>query len=593
MTTRSVLLTAAVGLTLAPAHARAWSIGSQLDNEGCHERITAEALRRVRAMLPTAPAIVPTRDEKAIIDTVQFSPPADFTGDLAGMALLLGVRDNDIKGQNPLDSLRLVEIHGDPKTQEEHCIRRLEDDNSTGNISALVACRDFILARAMEALDGLGANGVVDPTLRMDLPVYLSFAKHHDASLPLFYVKMGQALHALEDGFTHVYRTSDGIHPNVVLNYIEYVTPGTPDEGRDGPYHRAELDHCDNTDAVVQRNFALSKDAATEFLAVALDPAKTTAEKSLAFDAVLVKYLTYEEDGCTLDNKWCDPPEAHVVDSLSCDAGGGGAAPWSLALLVGAAMFVILRRRRFVPSAALGLVLAGSLWTAARADTPAPAPAKPAGDGTPPSADLPKPAADVTPAVDVAPKTTKDAVDAAEGKEPGRDVSTPTVTEVKDVREDKRLGSAWGFSANIGGSLIHGAAAINVGGLYRITERWVVGLNAEWNPWITSVPLAAKAGAVNVYGTLIRRFPMKFDRVNLRTSLHLGASRLMFDVPGAPKGSIGPYASFTPLGIDYDLGGSVRLVIDPVEIAVPVPYIGLIPLYYEQFRLMIGIQIGA
>jgi hypothetical protein len=86
---------------------------------------------------------------------------------------------------------------------------------------------------------------------------------------------------------------------------------------------------------------------------------------------------------------------------------------------------------------------------------------------------------------------------------------------------------------------------------------------------------------------------MKYDRVNLRTSLHLGASMLLFDVNGAPKYSIGPFGSFTPLGIDYDLGNSTRLVIDPVEIAVPMPHVGLIPLYYEQFRVMIGLQVGA
>jgi hypothetical protein len=48
----------------------------------------------------------------------------------------------------------------------------------------------------------------------------------------------------------------------------------------------------------------------------------------------------------------------------------------------------------------------------------------------------------------------------------------------------------------------------------------------------------------------------------------------------------------SPLGIDYDLGNSVRLVFDPLSVSVPVPHIGLIPLYYEQFRTMIGIQIG-
>jgi hypothetical protein len=115
----------------------------------------------------------------------------------------------------------------------------------------------------------------------------------------------------------------------------------------------------------------------------------------------------------------------------------------------------------------------------------------------------------------------------------------------------------------------------------------------EWNPWFTSVPLSAKPGVASAYLTLVRRFPMKFDRVNLRSSIHLGASTLLFDVNGAPKYSVGPFGAFTPLGIDYDLGHAVRLVIDPVEIAVPVPHIGLIPLYYEQFRLMIGLQIGA
>ena len=37
----------------------------------------------------------------------------------------------------------------------------------------------------------------------------------------------------------------------------------------------------------------------------------------------------------------------------------------------------------------------------------------------------------------------------------------------------------------------------------------------------------------------------------------------------------------------------MRLVLDPMEIALPVPLLGQLPLYYEQFRVMLGIQIGA
>jgi hypothetical protein len=50
--------------------------------------------------------------------------------------------------------------------------------------------------------------------------------------------------------------------------------------------------------------------------------------------------------------------------------------------------------------------------------------------------------------------------------------------------------------------------------------------------------------------------------------------------------STGPYLALSPVGIDYDLAGAMRLVIDPVEFALPVP------LYYEQVRFMVGLQIG-
>ena len=386
-------------------------------------------------------------------------------------------------------------------------------------------------------------------------------------------------MHALEDGFTHTYRTADGVHPTVVLNYIEYVTKGSPDPARDGPDHLSSLDHCDNLDPTVARNFAMAKDAATELLTVALDPSRTREEKLAAFDAVSAKYLTYQEAGCTLENKWCDAIEAKVIDTSGCDAAGaGGATPWTLVLLVGGALALATRRRASGVAGAMALLVAVSISAPARADdTPPPVP----------------PVGDAKPAVKVEPKTIDDVKDAKAGKEPGRDVATPTIKEVKSVREDKRLGNAFGFATSVGGSVDHGAGAVSIGGRYRISERWVTGLDVEWNPWVTSVPFTVKMGVVNASAVIIRRFPMRFDRVNLRTSFRAGVSTLLFDVAGAPKYSMGPYAAFTPLGIDYDLGGSVRIVIDPVEIAVPVPYIGLIPLYYEQFRLMIGLQIGA
>jgi uncharacterized protein (TIGR03382 family) len=550
---------------LAPGSANAWTIGTQLDIDGCHERITAAALRAARGTAPTAPVIKPTRDEAAMIDDVQFAPPTDFIADLGGMTLLLAVRDNDLKGNNPLDSLSLVEVHGDPLTQDEHCIRGADDDGEEGNATALAACRAFIVMRATQALDGLAADGSVDATHRMPLAVYVSFAGHIKPELPVFYVRMGQAMHALEDGFTHTYRDAEGMKVTFVLNWIDNVTGSASDETRDGPVHLAGLDHCETDDPLVARNYRNATEAATALLAAALDPTLSRDRKIAAFEELTGKYLTYQP-GCSIDNHYCNAPEPSVPDPTGCNAAGQGHVSWLIALAL-ASVLVLRRRRGTAAPVVLVLIMAAPSY----ADTP---PAE-------------------APAVPVVPQEPGDTADQQQGKEPGRDESTPTLRELTEVREQKRLGPPLGFTTMVGGSLVHSAATVGIGVRYRLDEKWLIGADMEWNPWFRSAPMTMEAGVGSAYATIVRRFPMKFDRVNLRTSLHLGASTLLFDVNGAPKYSIGPFASFTPLGIDYDLGNAMRLVLDPVEIAVPMPHVGQLPLYYEQFRLMFGIQIGA
>jgi hypothetical protein len=610
---RRCLVLCVLLLAGTPRTSHAWAIGSQLNEKGCHELITAEALRAVRARFDTAPVVAPTRDEAAMIDDVLFSPPGDFVHDLAGMTLLLGVRDNDLKGIDPLSSLDLIQVHGNPSTQDEHCIRSASDDDAPGNPAALSACRAFIHAAAAEALDGLSADGSVDATHRIPLELYLAIRGHIEPALPLFYVKIGAAVHALEDGFPHTYRTDDGMKVTVVLNWIDLVGD-TYDETRDGPAHRAELDRCwDDTDPTIARNYAIATEAATALLTVALDPSLSRDQKLAQIDAVTAKYLGYEP-GCTADNDWCSPPEATVTNSLTgCNA--AGTESLLCGLLVTIALIIAVRRRRpcaldgrsLVPRLAMArqhcsarirgrsaeaqrrrrhcAMTVGAVWLAlaavalpARADDPPP-PATPT-PGTP--------AANTTPAVPTSPTVPS----TEPGKEPGRDVPTPTVTEVAKVRADKELGSQWGFAASAGGSIDRTAVAGSLGVRYHIREQWVVGLDAGWNPWVTTSPMTVHAGVATLSGVLIRRFPMKFDRVNLRSSLHLGASTLLFDVYGAPKYSTGPYGAITPLGIDYDLGGHVRIVWDAIEVALPVPLVGQLPLYYEQFRMMIGVQVG-
>jgi uncharacterized protein (TIGR03382 family) len=328
------------------------------------------------------------------------------------------------------------------------------------------------------------------------------------------------------------------------------------------------MDHCWHDDPLIQRDYQLAIQAATELLTVALDPARTRDEKLAAVGDVTAKWLTYQP-GCTFDNQWCDAPEAAVKDTnpIGCNAGGGGTGWLMLALVA-----VVLPRKRYL---AIAVVLAAGLAHADDAPPPAePAPSAPAVPVTTVALD---PAAPVE----------------APQKEPGRDVKTPTVAEVQKIREAKELGSALGFAFAIGGGVDRPGMDGTIAVRYRLSERWLVGLDAGWNPWITTSPLKERAGVATVAATLIRRYPMKFDRVNLRSSLHVGVSTLLFDVYGAPMYSTGPYFAIAPLGIDYDLGHSVRLVVDPVEFAMPIPLVGQLPLYYEQFRFMIGLQVGS
>lgn len=96
-------------LAFGPRPAHGFTIGSPL-SRGCHERITAEALRRARELIGAPPAIAPTADERALIDDLPFHlDPA--LRDLAGAALTLAVRDPDTGGM----SVRLLDVYGAPR----------------------------------------------------------------------------------------------------------------------------------------------------------------------------------------------------------------------------------------------------------------------------------------------------------------------------------------------------------------------------------------------------------------------------------------------------------------------------------------------
>ena len=89
------------------------------------------------------------------------------------------------------------------------------------------------------------------------------------------------------------------------------------------------------------------------------------------------------------------------------------------------------------------------------------------------------------------------------------------------------------------------------------------------------------------------RVPMRFERVNLRSTLQLGASRMLFDLYGVPEGTTGPFVGLNLLGLDYELGRQLYLVVNPAHIALPIPQTSGAPFSYVQYRLSLGLQWGA
>ncbi len=540
--------TAILWIALLTGSANAFTVSSAITT-ACHEPITMAALRTARAGTSGAePLVSMGRNDKAIVDDVAFIADADMR-DLGAVALLLGVRDNDLKGRDPneIDSLAL--IHGDPEGQREHCLRAPNQDEPGGTQAALAECRAFIREKFAESLDGLDGNGRPTLDIRTNLPVGLSLRGKTQVALPLFYVRMGQALHTLQDGFSHTYRPADRRHVLVTLNYVDVVDKNYASD-RDGPEHSMELDKCDGTDPVQQRNRELATTASTEVIQAALDDNLTRGQKLEALDVLLDKYLGYQ-NGCTASNKWCDAPEAALAakkGALGC--GATGAFPPLLAIC---GLLVALLRKRRVNAG--WLVLALMVPFAARAQ-----------EGAPP-------------------------VESPQAAEQGTVVPvTPAeVSAVQKETENRR--SVVALHAGGGVSLYNTAVSGAVGIRFRFSDYLQLGLDGEINGWYGLHAKQLRTGAANIYASLIVRFPMKFERINLRSSLSLGVAIQMLDLAGVPSGSTGLFAGINPLGVEFKVSKHFYVVLYPLGLALPVTQLKGAPFAFPQFRTSLGIEI--
>lgn len=532
---------------LLPAVAHAFTIEAGVI-PGCHEKLTLEGFRAARSALPddaTAP-LPSSGDDEPLMADVPFSVPKSLRN-MGPVTLLLGVRDNDVKEHGPLDLKDLTPEASQAGKQAEHCLREKEQDGTEGSRQAVEACRKFIRNALLGALDGLDANGHVDPRKRETLKVSLAIRDEVEVDVPLFYLRAGRGLHALQDSFSHTFRNPENPGKiRVVLNFADY-TQGTLNEAVDGPAHASELDVCDNPDELRTERRALAAEASGVALMALLDPSLSREAKEQAVENLLNDYVSYDDSAeCALENDWCDAAErGYGSPPLGCQfalgtsrTGGAG-----LALLVGAVM-ARRRRRAILLAPLLSCVVSGQ----ARADE------------------------------------TKEPGDRPAVTSPGAKNASPPVGVDK-------VGAFFGRVA-AGASYDNAAMSAGLGLRYQLTDNWMLGLDGEWNPYIATATTGVRTGSANAYFSLIRRFQLRYAPANIRSWLSAGGSMLLFDLVGANKFSKGPFFGISFLGVEWKMSRGVYLTIDPTYIAIPIPNTVGLPFMYAQYRFLVGLEFG-
>jgi hypothetical protein len=152
---------------------------------------------------------------------------------------------------------------------------------------------------------------------------------------------------------------------------------------------------------------------------------------------------------------------------------------------------------------------------------------------------------------------------------------------------------AWGAYLGSSASIDKTALAVQLGARLKVTSHWTFGVDGEWNPWITLNGYRFGSGVFNFYGTAIYRFPLAYENFNLRVTVNLGGSLLLMTLYGAPSGSLGIYAGVSPAGVEWKLSRMFILIVNPLNIALPVPQLHGVPLTYPQYRFSLGLGILA
>jgi uncharacterized protein (TIGR03382 family) len=360
---------ALLGTTLWAGAAHAWEIHDPL-HKNCHERITQAAVRR--AGYVKAP--VPLDGEDARLARNLEFPADPYDPNFYAISLVLGVRTPDTQGVSDFGFYDLAIGANAKDEQGQHCLRSETEDGPEGDAAAVRDCRSVIEAEYWRALSTLDASGNVDPDMRESVEFNTAFQGQIDYPLSGFYYHAGRAMHAVEDSFTHTFRTADWKRIEHVFNWVDQVSCHLQ-EARDGHGHEKVLDQCETDIPSRDARLAAAVAAATDFMAALVMPG-SRAERQIRLDAFFDAWMSYSP-GCSQANGYChDDVYAWLLTSPKSDIGicsgpfGCSSSPvrplGGMFLIAAAALVLAARRRRRLAASALVLAL---LWPReARAD---------------------------------------------------------------------------------------------------------------------------------------------------------------------------------------------------------------------------------
>jgi MYXO-CTERM domain-containing protein len=467
-----------------------------------------------------------------------------YDANIYALSLVIGVRNADTHGGADFSFGNNANAANAADDQRAHCLRTASQDGPAGDAAAVADCRAWIESLYWQALATLDVDGNVSPEVRADATVATEFQGSVSYPLSGLYYYAGRAIHAVQDSFTHSFRSPDGHRIRHVFNWSDQVSC-TLDEAQDGHGHETVLDNCEDGDPTEAARFELATHASTDLLTALTEPG-SHAERAERIAAFLESWMSYEPD-CTLENAYCDNPvydwlkHSDRSDKDICEGPLSCASapptdpqrrPSHGLLLAGALALAALgvRRRRLFTTALLSCALL-ALPRVAQAEE---------SSEEPPTAHQP------------------------------RSVGGPRIEARASLSVDNP------------------AYAFGLAGLYGF-KRADVGVFAELNPWYSIERRRMSLGATN-FGVLGHYLhPLRHDLV-LRFGLGVGVSMLNADMLGVNAGNLGVFLDVRAMGLIWEFADGVALTADPLDLALPAPGLTGWPVLFTQHRMSLGLQ---